>query len=404
MRASTYLINEVAMNFPRIDRMDVSPVNALQVSPQIIKNKRLQLNAQDTLFMQINSSPSIATIWNRFVSCLQKIWEGILGCFGIKRSPAIFTLHPSAYPHQITNPNKIFAYNHLVQGGSVGDHVIARKFSLNDSDALKSATLFTKTSPLLKVIQGGFCYDTSTQDTIHWTANFADRHLFGFCEGPLLAQDELQVLEHPALAHIKGALPSHARQLDGYDAALFQNILRLGALDTTTPLSNGNTLYGNNFAKATQEQILSRLKRFDIPTQSNIFAIAAPHIPSSLKNQPYQKKDLETLFFTAYNAFHNILEVSSGKKTVIHTGNWGAGAFGNDPKTVYLLQLAAARLAGVDEVRMHPMGNQRELNEATQLLDALEKQFPQMTIGQFIDHLTANAATYGLKYKEGNGT
>lgn len=392
------------MTFPRINRTDTSPVNYLPIDHQITKNKGIELNIQDTLFMQINPSPSISNIWNQFLSCLQKIWEGILGCFGLKRSPSAFTIDPSSQSHQLMNPNKIFVYNQLVKGGTVGDHIFAQKFSLNHPDALKSATLFTKTPPLLNVIQGGFCYDASTQSAIHWTANFADSNLFGFCEGPLLAQDELQVLEHPALAHIKNTLPSDARKLHGYDAALFQNVLRLGALDTTTPLSNGNTLYGNNFAKASQEQILSRLKRFETPTPSNIFAIAAPHIPSSLKNQPYQKKDLETLFFTAYNAFHNIAHVSSGKKTVIHTGNWGAGAFGNDPKTVYLLQLAAARFAGVDEIRMHPMSNQAKLKEATQLLDALENQFPQMTIGQFIDHLTANAATYDLKYKKGNGT
>ncbi len=331
-------------------------------------------------------------------------------CFG-KSSPAslfsssaLLVINPSQQSQHLSNMNKIFVYTQLSQGRTVGDQVRAQKFSLNDPDSLKSAAAFPAARPQVVTSAGGFQYPASTADTIHWTANFADSRLFGFCEGPLLAQDELQVLEHPALAHIKSALPSDLKTLSGYDAALFQNVPRLGSLDTTTPFPDGHTLYGNRFAAATHDQILARLQLLNPPTSSNIFAIAAPHVPFGMANQPYQKKDIDALFFTAYNAFHAIKESSPGKKVVAHTGNWGAGAFGNDLKTVHLLQLAAARFAGIDEIRMHPMSSQAELQAARQLLDQIERQFPQMTIGQFIDHLTANAASYQLTYKTGNGT
>lgn len=38
---------------------------------------------------------------------------------------------------------------------------------------------------------------TQQQQVMEWYVNFADRNLFGYYGGTLLAQDELQVLEHP---------------------------------------------------------------------------------------------------------------------------------------------------------------------------------------------------------------
>jgi hypothetical protein len=89
---------------------------------------------------------------------------------------------------------------------------------------------------------------------------------------------------------------------------------------------------------------------------------------------------------------------------VIHTGNWGAGAFGNDPKTVHLIQLAAARFAGIDQIDMYPLNQQNELQAAIQLFNQIETQFPQMKVGEFLAHLASNAHPYNLKYKQSNGT
>ncbi len=403
------------MSFSPVSRSSVSHSATYSIANPIQVKKShpnwdVGIGVQDTLLMQSQATSWIHDSWNQILGCLKKIWDSLCFCFGTKKSSEIFTstpalvINPSQHPQNISNPNKLFVYNQLVRSHVVGDRIVAQKFSLSKPELLKSAALFTSPKPHTAIVSGGFRYDPSSADTSHWTANFADSHLFGFCEGPLLAQDELQVLEHPALAHVKNALPPEMRRLNLYDAALFQNVPRFGSLDTTTPFLDGRTLYGNNFSAAAQSDILARLHPLASPTSSNIFAIAAPHISRALKDQPYQKSDLQTLFLTAYNAFHGIKEVSSGKKIVIHTGNWGAGAFGNDPKTVYILQLAAARFAGIDEIRMHPMNEHNQLTAASLLLDQIEVQFPQMTIEQFLDHLAANAASYGLKYKEGNGT
>ena len=276
------------------------------------------------------------------------------------------------------------------------------------STAAGSQPLFNPTKTPMVILPGTFRYDASTANTVHWTPNFADSNLFGFCEGPLLAQDELQVAEHPALAHIKAALSPQQRTLNRFDVALFQNVPRLGVLDTATPLAGRvppQTLYGNVFAGASQQEISSRLTRYNNPVGSNIYAIEAPRVPLALKDQPYQRQDLAALFFTFKNFLHAMKETCPGVKNIVHAGNWGTGAWGNDPKTVYLMTLAATRSAGTaDELRMYPLGNTNELQAAMQLLAQIEQQHPGMTDGQFLDHVAANAARYGLRYKQGNGT
>lgn len=48
---------------------------------------------------------------------------------------------------------------------------------------------------------------------MEWHVNFADPHLFVAYAGPLFAQDEMQVAEHPVLAALKQALDA-----DGVDS------------------------------------------------------------------------------------------------------------------------------------------------------------------------------------------
>ncbi|MGC4048073.1 MAG: hypothetical protein QM758_30145 [Armatimonas sp.] len=59
-------------------------------------------------------------------------------------------------------------------------------------------------NPVVEAIPTFFGYEPS--DNAEWYVNFADRSLFGYYSGPLLAQDELQVLEHPALGSVREAL------------------------------------------------------------------------------------------------------------------------------------------------------------------------------------------------------
>ena len=51
-----------------------------------------------------------------------------------------------------------------------------------------------------------FDYPESTNDYIEWHLNFSHENLFVAYGGPLFAQDEIQVAEHPVLACLKESL------------------------------------------------------------------------------------------------------------------------------------------------------------------------------------------------------
>src|SRR5262245_1526408 len=59
-------------------------------------------------------------------------------------------------------------------------------------------------APVLEVIPAAFDYRASGSAV--WHVNFADPQLFVGYGTPLLAQDELQVLEHPVLGSLREAL------------------------------------------------------------------------------------------------------------------------------------------------------------------------------------------------------
>lgn len=308
---------------------------------------------------------------------------------------------------EIVDQNKQCAYDHLVNEKSkskLGNNICVRKYSLTDVETLKSQPLSTLSETQVTVKGGVFEYPASTDKEMHWTANFADSTLFGHCEGHLLAQDELQVLEHPALYHVKKNLPEGMEKLNGenYEAALFQNVPRLGRLNTR-PEPNVS-LYGEGFRRASHGRIKSALTPFENPIESNIFAIAAPFVPE-LAGQLYRKEHLERLFYTAYNAFSNIKNIAQeqGKKAIVHTGNWGAGAFGNDPKTVYLIQLLAAQFAGIDEIVMYPIehSNFQQFGQAQLAFEQFEGC---ATVEDLLTAMAANAEKLNLRYGRGNGT
>jgi hypothetical protein len=404
------------MSIPEVSSLRNVP--HVQTTLQAAPLQRRQPSSPDVLHLNFSLLESIQRGWEKIISCFKALWTSLCGCFKIHStvvkphtnlasifsSSLPYVADPSDHPHRLTHPNKLFVYNQLTQNRSVCAPITVTKFSINDPQSLEAQPLFTLPQPQVTVVAGTFSYLSSTANQVHWTANFADSHLFGFCEGPLFAQDEHQVAEHPGLCRMKYGMPAELRYLQQYEAALFQNVPRFGTIDISTPLADGQTLYGNSFARATEAEIASRLTRFNNPTLSNIFAIAAPRISSALNRQPYRRDDLKALFLTSYNAFRGIKERCPGQRVVIHTGNWGAGAFGNDPKTSHLLQIAAARAAGIDEVCMYPLSQQNALQAARQLLDQITQQFPQMTFGQFLDHLTSHASSYQLLYGLGNGT
>ena len=96
------------------------------------------------------------------------------------------------HPPQFTNPNKLAFYN-KVAGGTTAGSVEVTRWAATDLPARRSSH-----RPRVTVRPGYFTYDSpDTITTKHWHLNFAHNDLFAFWAGSLLAQDEMQVLEHP---------------------------------------------------------------------------------------------------------------------------------------------------------------------------------------------------------------
>jgi hypothetical protein len=357
----------------------------------------------------IDLSNDIATI-NCEIKKLNKKIEEKRGL--LENLPIIINIKKddyNEYKKKISDKNKLFVYDRLTKNVPDLTQITMKKTHLNPNSSLGDKNLFSeeKSKCIETIIDTGFEYPQSTKQQMHWTANFADNRLFHFAEKHLFAQDEIQVLEHPSLLVSKKLLTQEQLHLDLFDVALFQNVPRLGNLDTTTKVTGkSHSLYGPNFKKASQQDILSRLTDIDSPTNSNIFAISAPKITKELEGKVYSKEHLEQLFFTFYNACVSIKNNNPDKQIIMHSGNWGAGAFGNDIKTVYLLQCAAARCVGIDELRIYTMErkNTNIFNAAVELLQEIEKKDPNMTINSFLERLVENANTFDLKYRKGNGT
>jgi hypothetical protein len=72
---------------------------------------------------------------------------------------------------------------------------------------------------------------------------------------------------------------------------------------------------------------------------------------------PYSEAEIHDILSTAYTGFRAAraeAEAEVGEvATIVHTGHWGTGAFGGNKILMAILQLLAARLAGIDRLVYH---------------------------------------------------
>lgn len=208
-----------------------------------------------------------------------------------------------------------------------------------------------------------FGYEPSVDGRIEWYLNFADPRLFAAYEGPLLAQDELQVLEHPSLASVHEALRRNTRpeaKLLTIEDGSPTPILVRGverrcalALDRNAAQGRPDGLYGNRFSRATPDAVQRALRVLHPPTVSNLLAISA--LPGG--RGPYTADQIRWTLVTALSGFSAALlesrELAPESEVVVHTGHWGTGAFGGNRTLMAMLQILAARFACIDRLIFH---------------------------------------------------
>jgi hypothetical protein len=208
--------------------------------------------------------------------------------------------------------------------------------------------------------QSPFPYTPSSQEEVfEVTLNFSDPNgLFFFCFTDLFAQDEIQAMEFPLSMHLVKYAAAHNPHIINFDrqkieVALLKNIPRFGEI-------NLEGIYGNAFEKTSREQVLRQTTRIKAPSRHNLLALAAYQASPNEQGKPYKAKSIKMLFAMAYTGFLAAKQEAAILPVVINTGNWGCGAFGNDPLLIAIIQILAAQLAGVEKLNYFTPGPKQQ--------------------------------------------
>jgi hypothetical protein len=258
----------------------------------------------------------------------------------------------SESPPRFSHKNKILVHRLAAAGAAPrGQMVYSRWRAMPLPETVPAAV------PVYEVKEDVFGYEPAAGAEA-WTLNFADPNLFFAYGSALLAQDELQVLEHPALGSLCEALRASTDPRlrpvtveDGESTpVLVRGVERRCALATDPDPIEGRPLglYGNRFARAGEDAIRRALRVIAPPSTSNILAMSAP--PGG--RGPYAEGEIRSVLVTAYTGFR-AARIESGGPVAVSTGHWGTGAFGGDKVLMTALQLLAARLAGVERIVYH---------------------------------------------------
>ncbi|UJR08246.1 hypothetical protein I4U23_012519 [Adineta vaga] len=266
-----------------------------------------------------------------------------------------------------------------------------------------------------------FNYSTCGDDrTVEWYLNFANHDLFAYYSGPLLAQDELQVLECIELAALREyfvqTINTVGSSTVGSDKntrktvptpILISNTQRVIRMDT-------NKVYGNAFAKASERQLVQACEYLDKAQTVNLIAVEAP----SHGHGVYTRDQIDYILVTCYVGFKaaqilahkthdlNILnktipsrEASKKFRTIIHTGWWGCGAYGNNRQMMILTQILAAYWTEIDELIFHTQSNdyQRDIDAARTIAESMLKE-------KNIDHVIDQILKLNLQWDRSNDT
>ncbi len=258
------------------------------------------------------------------------------------------------------SPNKLFIFNRYqptIEAIESSRFVtIAQKLN-SDTDAsyFNDATAAVTCRPRVKVLPEPYSYQNPTETSWkeNWWMNFGDSDLFHFYKTSLFAQDEIQTLEFPELAGCLGAIQLQPKMKpmtleNGCPIPfIFSGVHRIGSIMT-------EDIYGNAFEGATEDQLLKALivnpcsdERFNIASMSAFGYMSGLYTPDQVNT--YLRTAVKTFAMCVWQSTSGL----NTNQTIIHTGNWGCGAFGNDLTMMTMVQYAAACLVGVNQIYFH---------------------------------------------------
>ncbi len=316
------------------------------------------------------------------------------------------------FPPKLFNPNKQLVFDIACPLGCVhiGKITFSKWSQISWPEGLNRINLTTQhlMDQTIYKYQSRF----SDLNAIEWHVNFADRNLFGYYGGGLFAQDEMQVAEHPILGSLRECLCElelndsnygpYTRDVNGSPTpVLIRGAQRRVEVSINPDIASGrpNGLYGKEFADASEMAIKKATKGLSPPTLSNIIAMEAPKYGTG----EYSLKTISEIFNTAYTAFlaariETYKQDVKKNPVIVHTGNWGTGAYGGNKVIMALLQILAATVAGIDYLVYHCFSKELvdDYNEALKIFEKLTSKKDKVEIGTILHEIEKMNFTWGV--------
>ena len=251
------------------------------------------------------------------------------------------------------------------------------------------------------------------REAVEWHVNFADPLLFAAYGSALLAQDEWQTAEHPALGSLVEAL--NARGQPGMTVheksptpVLVTGVERRCVIATDQNAAEGRVrgLYGGAFARAEADVVRRATRRIEPPTVSHLIAIAAP-VGGFGRYTADQIGHVLATAFTGFRAAVLESERVSGEMSgrrgasppvVVHSGFWGCGVFGGNRLLMTILQMLAAEMAGVERLVLHTVDEAgvRTIDEAREALSGELAQGGVAEVAALVNAMVSMGFEWGV--------
>ena len=316
----------------------------------------------------------------------------------------VFDAHEiiNEFPARLDDTNKEIVYETSSPRRAIHSGNIS--FSRWRQLPLPESVTRSRTHPSFELREGFFTYDSSPQGCIDWHLNFAHYDLFCAYGGALFAQDEMQVAEHPALASLRHALVDAGIEPLTVEDGTATPALIMGverrcsvATDANSEEKRPHGLYGNSFARATEDAIRRATEIIDPPTISNILAMEGP----SDGNGRYTSRQIEFVLATAFTGFSAAVcesqrAVSLDVQTAIHTGYWDCGAYGGNRELMPLLQMIAACGSKLNQLVFHSGSDSMGYDKALELLEELLPVNREVSLDRLLSQIESMGFKWGV--------
>ena len=306
------------------------------------------------------------------------------------------------YPAQLNDRNKRIVFD--ISSSQGANHSGTISFSRWRQMRLPDTVVRHKVRPSFELRRDFFTYALSPQGWVVWHLNFAHHDLFRFYGSPLLAQDEMQGAEHPALASLRHAILGAGLEPLTVEhgtptPALIMGVERRCRIATDANPSEGRPggLYGNSFSGASEDAIRLATEAIYPATISNILATEAPAYGSGR----YTREQIELVLSTALTGFSAAIfeskdQVSPNVQTAVHTGFWGCGAYGGNRQLMAFLQMVAACETEVNTLVFHSGPDSTGYDKALESLEELLPAGQEVSLYELIGQIESMELEWGV--------